>query len=214
VDGRRSPASGTQSGRLALPSVDGTSIRTDDDIGKEADMSIAWDTYHRRATALRRVIADLDRSGSSTLPWDDGLAAVFDDQDDLLVALHDAWTRRLAGRVDLALEIDEHESPESVALAWREVADELAGVRRVLDRQADNPVLLPSERQEHRMLAVAAGVATINDPLSRSAAAGERLVARIRDAARSPDAGNRLTERVAGLVRRVPMPIVGARLGA
>jgi hypothetical protein len=186
----------------------------DDDIGKEADMSIAWDTYHRRATALRRVIADLDRSGSSTLPWDEELATVFDDPDDLLVALHDVWTRRLAGRVDLALEIDEHESAESVALAWREVADELSGLRRVLDRQEDNPVLRHSVRHEHRLLAVAAGFATIGDPPSRSAAAGERVVARIRATDRSSIAGNRLTERVAGLVRRVPMPIVGARLGA
>ena len=177
-------------------------------------MSIAWDTYHRRATALRRVIADLDRSGSSTLPWNDELAAVFQDPDDLLLALHDVWTRRLAGRVDLALEIDDHESGESVALAWLEVADELSGVRRVLDRQADNPVLRHSWRQEHRLLAVAAGFATIGDPLSRSAAAGERLVERIRDADRSSGRGSRLTERVAGLVRRVPMPIVGARLGA
>jgi hypothetical protein len=185
----------------------------DDEIGKEADMSIAWDTYHRRATALRRVIADLDRSGSSTLQWNDELAVVFDDPDDLLVALHDVWTRRLAGRVDLALEIDEHESPESVALAWREVADELAGVRRVLDRQADHPALRHSRRQEHRMLAVSAGVATIGDPTSHSAAAGERLVARIREVDRPSNTGSRLTERVAGLVRRVPMPIVGARLG-
>ena len=68
-------------------------------------------------------------------------------------------------------------------------------------------------RQEHRLLAVAAGDATISDPLSRSAAAGERLVARIRDADGSSGAGSRLTERVAGLVRRIPMPIVGARLG-
>jgi hypothetical protein len=177
-------------------------------------MSIAWDTYHRRATALRGVIAELDRSGSSTLPWDDELAAVFDDPDDLLVALHDVWTRRLAGRVDLALEIDEHASAESVALAWREVADELAGVRRLLDRQADNPALRHSQRQEYRMLAVAAGAATIGDPLSRSAAEGQRLVSRIRGAGGSSDGGSRLTERVAGLVRRVPMPIVGARLGA
>jgi hypothetical protein len=176
-------------------------------------MSIAWDNYRRRATALRRVIADLDRSGSSTLPWGDELAAVFDDRDDLLVALHDAWTRRLTGRVDLALEIDEHPPGASVALAWHEVADELAGVRRVLDRQADNPVLRSSERQEHRLLAVAAGVATINDPLPRSAAAGVRLVARIREADGSSGVGSRLNERVAGLVRRVPMPIVGARLG-
>ena len=176
-------------------------------------MSTAWDTYHRRASALRRVIADLDRSGSSTLPWNDELAADFDDPDDLLVALHDVWTRRLAGRVDLALEIDEQESGESVALAWREVADELAGVRRVLDRQADNPVLRHSRRQEHRLLGVAAGVATISDPLGHSAAAGERLVARIRDDEGSSGAGSRLTERVAGLVRRIPMPIVGARLG-
>ena len=142
-------------------------------------MSIAWDTYRRRATALRRVIADLDRSGSPTLPWNEELAAIFDDPDDLLVALHDVWTRRLEGRVDLALEIDEQDSVESVALAWREVADELPGVRRVLDRQADNPVLRHSERHEHRLLAVAAGYATISDPLSRSAGAGERLVARI-----------------------------------
>jgi hypothetical protein len=176
-------------------------------------MSTAWDTYHRRATALRRVIADLDRSGSSTLPWNDELAAVFDDPDDLLVALHDVWTRRLAARVDLALEIDEQVSGESVALAWREVADELAGVRRVIDRQADNPVLRHSARQEHRVLAIAAGVATISDPVSHSAAAGERLVARIRDTEGSSGASSRLTERVAGLVRRIPMPIVGARLG-
>jgi hypothetical protein len=185
----------------------------DDEIGKEADMSNAWDIYHRRATALRGVIADLDRSRSSELPWDDELAAVFDDADDLLVALHDVWNRRLAGRVDLALEIDEHESEESVALAWREVADELAGVRRVLDGQTDNPALRHSVRQEHRLLAVAAGLATIGDPLSRSAEAGARLVVRFRSADRS-GAGSRLTERVAGLVRRVPMPIVGARLGA
>ena len=176
-------------------------------------MSIAWDTYRRRATALRRVIADLDRSGSSTLPWNDELAAIFDDPDDLLVALHDVWTRRLEGRVDLALEIDEQESVESVALAWREVAGELPGVRRVLDQQADNPVLRHSERHEHRLLAVAAGRATISDPLSRSAAEGERLVARFRDADRPSVADTRLTERVAGLVRMIPLPIVGARLG-
>jgi hypothetical protein len=177
-------------------------------------MSTAWDNYHRRATALRDVVAELDRSGSSTLPWTDELAAVFDDPDRLLVALNDLWARRLAGRVDLALEIDEHESAESVALAWHEVAEELAGVRRVLDRQADNPLLRHSRRQEHRMLAVAAGHATTGDPLSRSAAAGERLVTRVRDTDGSSGGGSRLTERVAGLVRRVPMPIVGARWGA
>lgn len=177
-------------------------------------MSIAWDTYHRRATALRRVIADLDRSGSSTPPWDDELAALFDSPDDLLVALHDLWSRRLAARVDLALEIDEHGPEESVALAWREVADELSGVRGVLDRHQDNPALRRSDRQEHRMLAVSAGLATIGDPASRSAAIGARLVARIRGTDRSAGGGSRLSERVAGLVRRVPMPIVGARLGA
>lgn len=177
-------------------------------------MSIAWDTYHRRSTALRRVISDLDRTGSFELPWNDELAATFDDPDDLLVALNDVWTRRLAARVDLALEIDEHASGESVALAWREVADELAGVRRVLDRQAEHPALRASRRHEHRMLAVSAGVATTGDPTSRSAVAGERLVARIREADRPSGGSSRLTERVAGLVRRVPMPIVGARLGA
>lgn len=177
-------------------------------------MSTAWETYHRRAAALRHVIAELDRSGSSTPPWDDELAALFDGPDALLVALHDLWSRRLAARVDLALEIDEHEAAESVSLAWREVADELPGVRRVLEAHADNPALRRSGRQEHRMLAASAGLATTSDPAAHSAAVGAQLVARIRDQEGSSDGGSRLTERVAGLVRRVPMPIVGARLGA
>ena len=163
-------------------------------------MSTAWDTHHQRAAALRRVIARLDSGTTHELPWDDDLARVFACPGDVLLGLHGAWQRRLLGRVDLALEIDAHSLEESVAQAWHETASELPGVRRLLDRHSGHEVLTTSLRHEHRMLAVAAGLAALADPAGLSAEAGERFVDQIRGTpAASPRAG-RLTAWLAALV--------------
>lgn len=139
-------------------------------------MGTAWDTYHRRAAALRDVVAELDRTGRTDLPWDDDLAAVFRDRDDLLVALHDVWSRRLSGRLDMALEL--HDIPEaSAAEAWWAVAAELPGVRRLLDAHADHPALAAERAHDLRMLAVAAGLAGLGEPLESSAARGAAFLA-------------------------------------
>jgi len=130
---------------------------------------------HTRSTTLREVVAGLD-SGRS-LPQ---LVAGFTDEDELLQALHGVWSRRLNGRIDLALETDDHDLAVSVGDAWLLTALDLPGVRRVLDEHADRPSLQPHFRVEHRTVAVAAGLATFDDPGSVSARIGARFVASLR----------------------------------
>lgn len=85
--------------------------------------------------------------------------------------LHDLWTRRLSARLDLALEL--HDIPEaSVAEAYAAVARDLAPVRRVLDAHASHPALAHHRANADRMVALAAGVASLGDPLEVSAARG------------------------------------------
>lgn len=141
-------------------------------------MNTAWETYHRRATALREVVAALD--AGAELPFGPSEQTVFDDRDDLLQALHDMWTRRVETRVDIALEMGVFPREQGVGRAWREVAAELPGVRRILDDYRDDPALRAHEQHEHRLLAVAAGHASLDDPIARSAEAGARLVAALR----------------------------------
>ena len=143
-------------------------------------MSIACDAYHQRAEVLRDVVAELESNGGEDLPWSDRYAEVFADRAELLVALHAMWGRRLHARVDLALELGEDLPAESVVTAWHEVASELSAVRRVLEAHADDPALARSERHGNRMLAVAAGLATVDTPVGEAARAGSRLVARVR----------------------------------
>jgi hypothetical protein len=143
----------------------------------------AWATVHTRSAALREVVRLLGLGRQ--LPWDAATTAVFRDRDDLLQALHELWSRRLNGRIDLALETDDHQLSESVARAWIETVADLPGVRRVLDEHADEPALRQLERTQHRAVAVAAGLATFGDPIAHSATVGAALVASARD--RRPD---------------------------
>jgi hypothetical protein len=143
----------------------------------------AWANVHTRSAALREVVRLLD--AGQQLPWDAATTAVFRDHDDLLQSLHELWSRRLNGRIDLALETDENQLRESVARAWIETTEDLPGVRRVLDEHADEPSLRQLERTQHRAVAVAAGLATFGDPIAHSATVGATFVASVRG--RRPD---------------------------
>ena len=158
-----------------------------------------WEAYHRRAQALAVVIADLDRTGATAVAWTPELAEVFTDRDDLLVALHDRWTRRLQGRIDMAAELSLDSNAEVVAEAWLQVAAELPGVRRVLDANADHPALRRYELHEHRMVAVAAELAAMVDPVEWAAARGARFVSELRAVPRPRTSG--LAERLLGVIR-------------
>jgi hypothetical protein len=130
---------------------------------------------HTRSASLREVVAHLD--AGRPLP---AVAPGFTGPDDLLQALHGAWSRRLNGRIDLALETDDRDLAVSIGHAWLLTAADLPGVRRVLDEHADAAVLRPLLRIEHRTVAVAAGLATFDDPARVSAGNGARFVAALR----------------------------------
>lgn len=135
----------------------------------------SWDLVHTRSASLREVTSLLDAGRSLPLA-----VPGFADRDELLQALHGAWSRRLNGRIDLALETDDQDLAVSVGHAWMLTALDLPGIRRVLDEHADLPSLQPHFRIEHRTVAVAAGLATFDDPGAVSARIGARFVASLR----------------------------------
>lgn len=144
------------------------------DDGKGADMSsTAWQAYRRKAQVVRDVLARLDATSGDELPWDAATAEVFADRGELLRELQQVWSRRLAARVDLALESGDAE--DGVAAAWQELARELPGLRRVLDSHESHPALRHGVRTEHRLLGVAAGHAALDDPPWYAAHTGARL---------------------------------------
>jgi hypothetical protein len=130
---------------------------------------------HTRSASLREVVATLD--AGRDLPV---AAPGFAGREDLLIALHGVWSRRLNGRIDLALETDDQDLAVSVGHAWLLTALDLPGVRRVLDEHGDDAALRPLLRIEHRTVAVAAGLATFDDPGPVSARLGARFVAGLR----------------------------------
>lgn len=141
-----------------------------------------WQRYHRRAQAVQDVLARLPRHGAPTLPWDDDLAAVFGEPAELLEALHGVWTRRLLARIDLALEMGTGTPQQSVEAGWQATADALPTLRALLDRYADSEVVHRCAAGEQRLMAVAAGLATLSDPAPYSARLGAGLVAGLQTA--------------------------------
>jgi hypothetical protein len=159
----------------------------------------AWTRVHAQTASLREVVAALD--AGLPLPGaapTDGHVGPFADRDQLLLALHGVWSRRLHGRIDVALETDDHVLTECVARAWLDTAEDLPGVRRALDEHADDAVLRHVLRSEHRSIAVAAGLATFDDPPATSADAGARFVAVVRRRRPAPAPRSSWWRRLAG----------------
>lgn len=140
--------------------------------------SAAYETTRRRSTALRGLVDRLELTRATDLPWTPELAEVFASRADLLVALHGLWSRRLAARIDLALETGDRSPAEDVADAWRETAAALPAVRRILDAHADAPELRASQQHEHRLVAIAASLASPADPIGVAARQGARMATR------------------------------------
>jgi hypothetical protein len=160
----------------------------------DATAAPSWSRVHAHTASLREVITALDAGLS--LP--DSEAGSFADRDEVLLALHGVWSRRLHGRIDVALETDDHELADCVAQAWLDTADDLPGVRRALDEHADEAVLRRVLRNEHRSIAVAAGLATFDDPRATSAATGARFVAAVRRRRTAPAPRSSWWRRLAG----------------
>ena len=139
---------------------------------------MTWTSFHRRGDVLRDVIAAADQRRDGELPVDvDGVRAVFADDLELLGALQLKWHTRLAGRIEREQLHQPMDLRAAVVRAWQQTADELPGVRAVLDAQRTHPsdeataeVVRKSAAKEHVLLAVMAGLASAHD--ARAAAVG------------------------------------------
>jgi hypothetical protein len=142
---------------------------------------MTWTSFHRRGDVLRDVIAAADRRRDGVLPRDvDGVSATFVDDLDLLAALQLKWHTRLAGRIEREQLNQPMDLRHAVVRAWHRTADELPGIRALLDEQRLRPAdaatadaMRKSAAKERVLLAVMAGLASAPD--DRAAAVGARL---------------------------------------
>jgi len=148
---------------------------------------MTWTSFHRRGEVLRDVIASANRRRDGRLPLDlPGVAETFGDELALLGALQLRWHTRLAGQIERALLADPMDLDAAVVAAWHVTADELPGVRAILDRQRTDPgtpaiseAMTKATAKEHILLAMMAGRVSTPD------AAAARVGAEIEERARA-----------------------------
>lgn len=175
-----------------------------------------WESHHRRGETLRRVGTTADARLDGLLPMDvAGVAENFHDELDLLAALVLRWHTRLSGRLDGVLSEQPLDLETAVAAAWRRAADEMPGVRLLIDHYREHPVdeamasaLARSADKERALLAVSAGLSGPGDP--RAARAGERLEGLAREGWRPLRAARpaRGTQGAGSLVARLKAALV------
>jgi hypothetical protein len=148
---------------------------------------MTWTAFHRRGEVLRTVVETADQRVDGELPlYVPGVAETFADPTDLLGALQLRWHTRLSGRIERELMSQPMDLERAVVTAWHRTADEMPGVRAVLDRHLDQPlddtmarVARTAAAKEHVLLAVMAGRGGPDDPASETV--GARIEARARE---------------------------------
>ena len=140
---------------------------------------MTWTSFHRRGDVLRDVIAAADERRDGNLPSDvAGVSASFADDLDLLAALQLKWHTRLAGRIEREQMSQPMDLRAAVVSAWQRTADELPGIRAILDHEHAAPrssavadALAKARAKEHALLAMMAGLASgLGDAAARAGA--------------------------------------------
>ncbi|MBL0749850.1 hypothetical protein [Nocardioides baculatus] len=147
---------------------------------------MTWTSHHRRADVLRDVIRAADERLDGQLPLDTpGVTETFGDELSLLGALQLRWHTRLAGHVERRLSDQPLDLENAVALAWLAAADDLPGIRAVLDHHVAHPtspemarVMAVATGKEHEMLALMAGRASAPGPAAQRVGRAIELGAR------------------------------------
>jgi hypothetical protein len=179
---------------------------------------MSWNDFHRREETLRAVVDTVNENRDGVLPTNvAGVNQNFTDELDLVGALLLKWHARLSGNIERALMREPMDLQAAVATAWRTTAEQLPGVRMVIDRCADAPTSPEMERAMNRAhdreltyLATAAGLSSLSSgPSVASIEAGrdvERLartglaVPQVQEPAVEPDAP---TETLADRIRMI-----------
>lgn len=140
-----------------------------------------WDSFHRRSEVLRAVVDEANQRRDGILPTDlPGVAETFGGHAGLVAALQLRWHTRLAGRIERALMEQPMDLEAAVIGAWRRTAEELPGVRMVLDSAAAHPsseemadALATAQRKDWTLMAAMAGLAGPGD--AGAASVGRRV---------------------------------------
>jgi len=133
---------------------------------------MTWKSFQNRGEILRSVIATAAVRRDGRLPMDvPGVAEAFGDELDLLAALQLKWHTRLAGHIERELVTQPMDLRAAVETAWGHAAEELPGVRTILDRYRAEPTddamataMAKATAKEHVLLAVMAGRSSVDEP--------------------------------------------------
>jgi hypothetical protein len=170
---------------------------------------MTWNTFHRRGEILQQVVETADTRRDGLLPMElPGVTETFRDELDLLGALWLKWNARLSGTIERSLTAQPMDLEEAVASAWKRTAEQMPGVRLILDRYLESPsdpamaaALNRAAEKEWIRLAAAAGRA--NDESPAAARAGRQVEMRARAA--------RMDEAAAELLATATTEVVGPR---
>jgi len=129
---------------------------------------MSWNDFHHREEVLRVVVDTANENRDGVLPMHvPGVTQNFTDELDLAGALLLKWNARLSGNIERALMREPMDLESAVAEAWRTAAEQLPGVRMVIDRCAEMPATPEMERamnrahdRESAYLAAAAGLSS------------------------------------------------------
>lgn len=148
---------------------------------------MSWNEYRRRGEVLQFVIAHADMARDGVLPMDlPGVAEHFTDELDLVASLLLRWHSRLSGNLERALATQPMSPEDAVSAAWAQTAEQMPGVRAILDRCAEDPrdepmadAIQRARDSEWGQLALAAGL-TSSARNRQAAVAGRRIEMRAR----------------------------------
>lgn len=149
---------------------------------------MTWKSFHNRGEILRSVIATAGVRRDGNLPMDvSGVAETFGDELTLLAALQLKWHTRLSGHIERELITQPMDLEGAVVAAWGHAAEELPGVRTILDHYRAEPTdaamataMTKATGKEHLLLAVMAGKSSVADP--KAVPIGADIEKRARDA--------------------------------
>lgn len=172
---------------------------------------MTWKSHHRRGEVLREVVTTADRRRDGRLPMDvPGVRETFGDELTLIGALTLKWHTRLAGRIERHLAEQPLDLESAVVDAWAATADELPGVRAVLDRHAAAPTspgmataLAKATLKERELLALMSGRASDRGEATARVGAAVEGRARARWLGRTPPRRRRHTPALVDRLRAV-----------
>jgi hypothetical protein len=149
--------------------------------------SPAWTAFHHRGEVLRAVTDEADLRRDGVLPMHlPGVAETFRDELDLIAALQLRWHTRLSGMLERHLADQPMDLEAAVRDAWVATAEELPGIRAVIDRHVESPTSPQMERALQRALAKErALLATTAGRASQAGPGAEAVGREIEEAARA-----------------------------